>query len=620
MFRNKNINTILIISIFLFSVKWILSFYFFKENLPVRIIFESVADGYYYYPLIKYLAFFELNNSFDPYINSLKIIPLPLSGIFIHSVFYKIFGYSAFIILEFFAIFIFLFLFYKIFSYFFLENESIVLSLFLFAIPSIIAILNIENLPYINLLKSNFYTLRVPRPMINSLYLFTFVYLLVLMEKDKIIDKRKFIFLGIILGFSLSSFFYFFIIEATAFLFFLFYKFKFNFLKKIIEQYKNFLLSIFFFLISILPFVLNVLLAEKDFTERQCVFNLGFEKKKILLDHYFNGYVKIEFLLFFLASCFLTYFANKKKISNYEIINIFFILFLGSVFAPTIFVIFSNKACALYHFNNAIFVWAFLFSVISFVTILKHFFKIKLNIYICRTFFILITFIYCLNTYLEKENKYNNHFTKNERIEFQKITKIINDNVIVSNSTIMTFNADLMIWAILNNVKYLSLINSLIVPKTDAMIENDLIKSFKFLNLDVYDFKYFLRNKKEQKWRYMNRNVYNFFTYKYQANSLITFNNSKNFDAKVAEDIFSSSPLYQQQSVIPNEEFIRLEKKFKKIKLENFSEPEIIILEKLKPVSKKIVIKKQHYCKLHDEDIYIVYLKNNKNINSDKCS
>ncbi len=369
-----------------------------------------------------------------------------------------------------------------------------------------------------------------------------------------------------------------------------------------------------------MPFVLNVLLAEKDFTERQCVFNLGFEKKKILLDHYFNGYVKIEFLLFFLASCFLTYFANKKKISNYEIINIFFILFLGSVFAPTIFVIFSNKACALYHFNNAIFVWAFLFSVISFVTILKHFFKIKLNIYICRTFFILITFIYCLNTYLEKENKYNNHFTKNERIEFQKITKIINDNVIVSNSTIMTFNADLMIWAILNNVKYLSLINSLIVPKTDAMIENDLIKSFKFLNLDVYDFKYFLRNKKEQKWRYMNRNVYNFFTYKYQANSLITFNNSKNFDAKVAEDIFSSSPLYQQQSVIPNEEFIRLEKKFKKIKLENFSEPEIIILEKLKPVSKKIVIKKQHYCKLHDEDIYIVYLKNNKNINSDKCS
>ena len=126
MYRNKSINTLLIISIFLFSVKWILSFYIFKEDLSVRIIFESVADGYYYYPLIKYLAFFDFNNSFDPYVNNLKIIPLPLSGIFIHSIFYKIFGYSAFIILEFFAIFIFLFLFYKIFSHFFSEYESIV--------------------------------------------------------------------------------------------------------------------------------------------------------------------------------------------------------------------------------------------------------------------------------------------------------------------------------------------------------------------------------------------------------------------------------------------------------------------------------------------------------------
>ncbi len=89
MLRNKNINTILIISILLFSIKWILSFYFFKENLSVRIIFESVTDGHYYYPLIKYLVFFEFNNSFDPNIDNLKIIPLPIAGIFFHSIFFK---------------------------------------------------------------------------------------------------------------------------------------------------------------------------------------------------------------------------------------------------------------------------------------------------------------------------------------------------------------------------------------------------------------------------------------------------------------------------------------------------------------------------------------------------
>ena len=172
-------------------IKKISKFYFFKENLLVRIIFESAGDGRYYYPFIKYLAFFEFNNSFDPYIDDLKIIPLPFSGIFFHSIFLKIFGYSAFIIVEFFAIFAFLVIFYKIFSYFFSNNESILLSLFFFTIPSFIVILNIDNLPYFRSLEGAFYTLRVPRPLISSLYLFSFLYLLVSIEKDKIFSKRK---------------------------------------------------------------------------------------------------------------------------------------------------------------------------------------------------------------------------------------------------------------------------------------------------------------------------------------------------------------------------------------------------------------------------------------------
>jgi len=439
---------------------------------------------------------------------------------------------------------------------------------------------------------------------------------LVSIEKEKIFNKKKFIFLGIILGLTLSSFFYFFIIEITAFLLFLIYKFKFNFLKKILEQYKNYLLSIFVFLLLILPFFLNLLFHEKDVTRRACVTYLDFEKKKFLLDHYLNGYIKIEFLLFFIVSSFLVYFANKKKILNYEIINIFFILFLACVFSPVIFIVFSNKACVLYHFNNAIFVWAFLFSIIYFITIMKHFFKIELNIYTCRIFFVIITFFYCLNTYIEKDNKYNNQVVKEKRIEFQKITTLINDNVIISNSTLMTFDSELMIWAIFNDVKYLNLIHSAFAPKTDAMIENDLINSFRFLNLNAHDLKFFLRNKKEG-WRYLNINVIYFFMYKYQANSLTTFNNSKNFDVEVAKFIFASSPLYTQQIAIPNEEFIRLEKKFNKTRLQNFNEPEIIVLEKLRPITKNIVIKKNNYCKLHDGNIYILYFKKNSEIKCD---
>jgi len=615
MFRNKYTATILIISTILFSVKWILSYYFFKESLSIRIIFESVTDGWYYYPYIKYLAFFEFNNSFDPFINNLKIIPLPLFGIFIHSIFLKIFGYSAFIIIEFFAIFIFLLIFYKIFSYFFSERESILLALLLFSIPAFITILNIDNLSYFNLLKDNFYSLRVPRPIIASLYLFAFLYLLVSMEKGEIFNKNKFICSGIIFGFSLSSFYYFFVIEIIAFLFFLFYKFKFNFFKKILENYKYFLLLTIFFIISITPFFFNLYFHEKDFTERLGVILLDYEKKKILLNHYLYGYLKIEFLLFFLISILIVYFANIKKILNYKLINIFFILFLSCVFSPLFFILLSNKTAILYHFNNAIFVWAFLFSVICLIVIIKHFFKIELNIYVYRTFIILITFLYCLNTYLEKDNKFNNQFTKDKRIEFQKITKLIDDNLVVSETSLMTFNNKLMIWAVLNDVKYLSLTNFVIAPKTDGMIENDLIKSFKFLNLNTYDFKDFLRNKK-QSWRYLNRNVASFFFYKYQANSLTTFNDSKNFDKEVAKHIFSSSPLYFQQIAIPNDEFVRLEKKFENTKLQNFNEPDAIALEKSMPIINNIVIKKQDYCKLHDGNIYILYVKKNPKI---KC-
>jgi hypothetical protein len=45
-----------------------------------------------------------------------------------------------------------------------------------------------------------------------------------------------------------------------------------------------------------------------------------------------------------------------------------------------------------------------------------------------------------------------------------------------------------MIWAILNEIKYLNLVSGLLVPKTHDMIENDLVKNFKFLNLKEKDF------------------------------------------------------------------------------------------------------------------------------------
>ena len=46
-----------------------------------------------------------------------------------------------------------------------------------------------------------------------------------------------------------------------------------------------------------------------------------------------------------------------------------------------------------------------------------------------------------------------------------------------------------MIWAILNDIKYLNLINGLFSSKKDFMIEEDIFEAFKVLGLDVNNFR-----------------------------------------------------------------------------------------------------------------------------------
>ena len=200
--------------------------------------------------------------------------------------------------------------------------------------------------------------------------------------------------------------------------------------------------------------------------------------------------------------------------------------------------------------------------------------------------------IYCVNFYYEKNLYFKNSAYKDRRIEFQQITEMLNNNknIIFKDSSVLTFDNEFMIWAILNEVGYLSLSNGLFVPKTHEMIEKDLIKNFKFLNLDEKDFSNFFKNKKRG-WRYLNKNVSSFTQYRYQANSLNTFQDSKNFDPNI--------------------------KKFISYKLSDFKEPEIIVLEKTKPITANIVIKKQDYCKIYNGNTYILYLRKNSKI---KCN
>ena len=59
---NKKSITLLIgfLSLGFFLFKWYLPFENFEENINTKVIFESLSDGYYYFPELKSLVNFNL--------------------------------------------------------------------------------------------------------------------------------------------------------------------------------------------------------------------------------------------------------------------------------------------------------------------------------------------------------------------------------------------------------------------------------------------------------------------------------------------------------------------------------------------------------------------------------
>jgi len=298
---------------------------------------------------------------------------------------------------------------------------------------------------------------------------------------------------------------------------------------------------------------------------------------------------------------------NKLRITNYKIVNIFFIVFTSCILAPILFILLSNKSCVLYHFNNLIIVWAFILLFILCIVFFQNSIKLKISNKSKNLLIIIFISIYGFISF-EKINDFSKDQYKNtHRKEFQQVTSIISDNFDLSKSNLLTFDNDIMIWSIINDIQYLNLINGLFISKTDEMIENDLINAFKFLNLNSEDFMDFIRNKKAG-WRYMNLNVSDFLFYKYQANSLKTFKNSNDFDTDVLIEIAKSSPLLQQQSIIPNFELSRLKNKFLNYNFNFFNEPDIIILNRNKKIFSQITVDKKKYCNLYNGEKLVLYV------------
>ena len=606
MTSKKNLLFLIFISFLIFGSKWIVSYYLFTETTSIKVIFESVTDGYHYFPLVKYLAIFEFNNSFNPYLEKLDNVMLPFYSIFIPSLFYKFIGSFSFVVVEYLSVFLFLLILYKIFNLYYSKELSILYSLIIFVMPIFFSLLPIGDLTYFELIKNEIFTLRFPRPLITSLYLFVFLYFITSLEKVEFFTKKNFFILGVILATTLSSFYYFFFLQISILILYIFYRYKYSFLDKLFKNWKSLLILFLSFIIIALPMFINMSFHEEDYTRRLGLISLNLNQKKVLLAHYLTAYLRIEFLIFLSLSTLYIGFINFKKILNYKLINLFYLFFLGSVFAPLLFILITNKSGILYHYNNTVIIFAFLLILIIALDIFSNLSIKYLNkIFINSASIILIVFCICINIY--KSVLLNENEKINERLEFNNVSNIILKKYDLTKSTLMTFDNRFMVWAVLNDIKFLNLTNFIMTPKKDVMIEDDLIKSFKFLNLDSNDFSQFIKNKKSS-WRYVNYDLSTFFLYKYMANPIKTFNNSKNFSTEINEYIKKSSPINFQQALIPNDEIDRLANKFSLTKLNKFNYPNIVVLNKKNKFFKDIK-SINNYCKLYERDFFILFVK-----------
>ena len=609
--NKKNLNYILVCTIFVFIFKWLFSYYFFKDDISIKIIFDFPNDGYFYYIYPEALSNLNFNKSFDNNVANLKNIPTPFYAAVLPAIMFNIFGGYSFLFLEFICIFLFILIFFKIFKKLqFSNSSSILIAIFIFCIPTIINFLQIDSLPYMIALDE-IYGLRFPRPLVSNIFFYLFILYFLIIDEEKIFTKKNMIYLALILSFSLSSFYYFFMIEILAFTIFVFYKLK---LSEIISL-KNlnlYFLFIYFFGILMMPFVYFVFSAEPDYMERLFVTNFTFEKKIILLKYLISKLFSLNVILLITIISLLNIYSSKFKMINYQKIKILYILFLSSLLAPFVFILISNKNGINYHFINSIVICTFLYLLIFCFSFLKEKIVLKSNFNLINyLIFFLIIFFYNFHLFNSFKKKNSDNDYVSYRTGFKNITDLIKTN---KNVSLLTFDSRLMVWAILNDVNEIKPLSGQLVSKTHLMIENDLIDSFKFLKLDYSNFSKFFENQLST-WRITNHNTKLFFWGRYSASKLQTYKNSKDFSKEETKIINNTSPLNVQSIAIPKNEIERLKRKFEKRKINEEFQQNVIFLHRNK-FSDNFFIEDILECKKISNKKIIAYSKLN---NNSKC-
>ena len=615
--KNKNFFiVILIIATLLILPKWVLSYTFFDENIILRIIHD--ASDAAYFPIINSYSDLNFSNSYSEIITDLKLISFPIIGLIINSFFFKILGGFSFIFLELVCTVIFLWLFYNLFLELnFSYLLSLALTIFLFILPSILRDLRVLNIDPLTLLSYNFeyfFTTRFPRPAINHLFFFAFVFFTIRFYKDNKDSIKNTFIITILIGLTVNTFFYLFFIEFFLLIIILYLKLKNDLFKFLLNNLKHFFYCLLILIFFLSVFQIQIFLAEPDYVKRMGVFTINFEQKKILFDYLFSFIFGVKFLfLFSLNTIFL--FLSKNKYVNY-----FYYLFIASILTPIFSFAVLNKGVDYYHFFNWIVISGFLFPLISILHYVETRFSKNIKFYHYKSLMFLMIFsslFYSnLNHYFDFKFKSNNEYSK--RHELSEVTNFISQNqsLLNKNLEILTLNYELSIWFLLNDYNNFSIVPlSFWTPKTDDMIETELISSMKFLGLDNKNFNNLIKNKSElsQAEVMKNKFVYGYFGRKYLANSLVVFSNdNSDFNNVEKNFIKSNNLLMSHQIIIPKSEINRLLNKFDNNK--RIINPDIVIIDN-ESYQKIDKFENNNFCLIFKNNKYKIFSNKILNLN-----
>lgn len=604
-FLNKNIILFfLLLSLSFLILRFFLPlFYYPQEDILIKYIFESKSGGYlpliHSYSNFTFSPSYSLENEF-----SNKNLAFPYLALFIPSILLKVFGPFSYIIIEFFAVTFFLIIIYKIVILLNFNNLSaIVITCFIFSLPSIINELNylIDN-QTLSIIRSNtqsFYSLRVPRPLITNLYFFCFILILMKINVDKKYTIKRSSLMGVLVGLSIHALFFLALIEFFILLSYLILNYKTQIFKIIKKEIKFFFTLGFIVSFFLVFFVIHLYKITPDANIVIGNFEINLEQKINLIKYSFKYLSNKFFLLLFITNIVLFLYIKKRERS----FLIIFLSYISSIITFLFFVVLVNRHIHYDLIQRTIFNTGILFFLLAIFKILdlkikqfKNFKKIF--------FFLLITAFVFLNNYL-----YFKNFNKNDyvRHDFRKLVKNLEkENLLINkNDEILVLDPMLFTYLIRKDHQNFTIVPNIFwTTRSFENTENNLINTFKILGIEKDEFKFFFESKYDQ-FRLINVNLNIFFGYKYLANSQITFNELDNYSENERNIIKSTSP-FVTQLIIPKNEFKRISDKFDKKKTTK-SIPKLIIINKNSQITKKYRINPNQYCLGYENRSFVIY-------------